>query len=136
MEVIIMILCKFFLLWRNKIIHIICIPLIAATLFSLLSYIPFNYTVDNLPVVGSYTVGFAEIFFVVAMVYYFSLSPLFGVKNIWYLIVYWRGFVCWIFVFMAESIQRLWIFKPFKSSFHYSCSCLDFPIYWTWSFWK
>ena len=82
MEVIIMILCKFFLLWRNKIIHIICIPLIAATLFSLLSYIPFNYTVDNLPIVGSYTVGFAEVFFVVAMVYYFSLSPLFGVKNI------------------------------------------------------
>lgn len=77
-----MILCKFNVIHRNKVIHIICIPLIAATLFSLLSFLPYNHTFENLPVIGNYTFGAAEVFGLVLISYYFYLNPLFGVNKI------------------------------------------------------
>ncbi len=46
---------------RNKIIHIICIPLIAATLFYLLGCIPYHLNLDNVPLIGSIKIGAAEI---------------------------------------------------------------------------
>jgi uncharacterized membrane protein YGL010W len=63
----------------NKIIHIICIPLIAATLFSLLAFLPFSITLADLPIVGGITLGVAELLAAVGVVYYISLNPIFGV---------------------------------------------------------
>jgi len=58
MEAITITMCNIFSLFNsNKIIHIICIPLIAATLFSLLSFVPYSLTFDNLPLVGTFTFG-------------------------------------------------------------------------------
>jgi uncharacterized membrane protein YGL010W len=68
-----------FLSRSNKIIHIICIPLIAATLFSLLSFVPFALTLNDLPVIGNLTIGAPELLGAVGVLYYISLNPIFGV---------------------------------------------------------
>jgi uncharacterized membrane protein YGL010W len=65
--------------FSNKIIHIICIPLIAATLFSLLGFVPFYFTLGDLPIVGGLTLGVAELLAALGVVYYISLNPIFGV---------------------------------------------------------
>jgi uncharacterized membrane protein YGL010W len=69
----------FFLSISNKIIHIICIPLIVATLFSLLSFVPFALTLNNLPILGNLIIGAPELLGTVGVLYYISLNPIFGV---------------------------------------------------------
>jgi uncharacterized membrane protein YGL010W len=60
------------MLRRNKWIHIIFVPVIAATLFCGLSYIPFHVTLLD------YDFGVAELFFAIALLYYISINILFA----------------------------------------------------------
>ena len=71
----------------NKIIHIICIPLIAATLLSLLSFIP--YSIDFF----GFSIGAAELLVLVGFAYHVSLNMFYGLFEGLYIYLFsqaWR----------------------------------------------
>ena len=61
-------------LYRNKWIHIICVPLIAATLIVALNYIPLNIDI------AGYKIGLGEVALAITMAYYISLNVIFAVN--------------------------------------------------------
>lgn len=61
-------------LHSNKIIHIVCVPILTVTLFAMLGYLPGSISISG------FKIGFAELFYVLTMAYYFYIHSLFGVN--------------------------------------------------------
>ena len=54
----------------NKVIHIICIPVITATLFALLSYIPYRFDLHG------HSLGCEHLLGALALLFYLTIHPL------------------------------------------------------------
>ncbi len=62
--------------YSNQWIHVVCVPIIAATMICALSYIPFSFKFSG------YTIGVDAIGIAIAIAYYLSINIAFGVIDI------------------------------------------------------